>query len=53
MLHDGIEKPSGLRTRTEGVVCLSKLFARGIVLAFCSYTFEVVSVILEARRNNE
>jgi len=33
---------------TERVICLSELFAWGVVLALGSYTFEVISVILEA-----
>jgi len=38
---------------TERVICPSELFAWGVVLALCSYTFEVINVILKAERNNE
>ena len=44
---------SGIRTRTERVICLPELFAWGVVLALCSYTFEVIGVILEAETNDE
>lgn len=52
MLHN-TGRLSGIRTRTERVICLLELFTWGVVLAFCSYTFEVIGVILEAGTNNE